>query len=704
MAKDTIGLDISDNTIEVVQLAKAGFGKFRLKAINKVSLPKGVVENSQIKDEEALKRYIVKLFQQAKPKAIFFGSFIFGLQEDQVYTHVFTLGEHEKRERDLLVLEEIKMNIPLEEGNILYSYKILEKNKKGLRILALAANKDMVSEWRTFFKKMKVNITEFDPLALAIYRPLMNEKSKDTICLVDIGSKKTGVTFFDSSGLQYSFVFNIAGDELTKRVVDTKGVDFKKAEKDKLKFGLYPKDKELFVALAGGLDEIAKELDKVIKFYNKKTQKNVEEVVLIGGSSNLKKIDFYLEKKLGFKITIGKVQVLDKNIPLDFTGAVGLAMRGLDSKWSKSDPIIKYKNGTTGKIKKFFSFGKEKEVKKEVLLKGETLDKINEVDQEDITEMSEDFSFSRAADSKKRRFKKQIFLLIILSIFGILAVGGAYWFRVYEKKTGEQELVSSMIQYTETQSFDLKIPVAVSNDEYSEDRLEGRILKDTINSSGTYNEALAESRINVGNRLKEGEVLWRTPLDRPENPGGVIFPVDFRWLSYREEKLENLYLAELEKLNTDKIPYILNHIDGYEVAKTENENIYYLKAIVTVALNDYIEYDESDLGDGEFSTSVTSTATSSEFGDVFSTSSPTSSIQSGGDTATFTPEGPIIIIADTEVGYLNVRRGPGLNYDILTRVSPGETYILVQESGNWSKLYLGEDGEGWVLSTYTQRQ
>lgn len=53
---------------------------------------------------------------------------------------------------------------------------------------------------------------------------------------------------------------------------------------------------------------------------------------------------------------------------------------------------------------------------------------------------------------------------------------------------------------------------------------------------------------------------------------------------------------------------------------------------------------------------------------------------------------------------LNVRKGPGTDYEIIRKIYPGEIYFLLQEQEDWYKieLELEEDG-GWVASEYVEK-
>ena len=49
---------------------------------------------------------------------------------------------------------------------------------------------------------------------------------------------------------------------------------------------------------------------------------------------------------------------------------------------------------------------------------------------------------------------------------------------------------------------------------------------------------------------------------------------------------------------------------------------------------------------------------------------------------------------------LNIRKGPGMNYNIVGCISDRGVYTIVDESAGWGKL---KSGAGWIALNYTKR-
>ncbi len=104
---------------------------------------------------------------------------------------------------------------------------------------------------------------------------------------------------------------------------------------------------------------------------------------------------------------------------------------------------------------------------------------------------------------------------------------------------------------------------------------------------------------------------------------------------------------------------------------------------------------------------ATSTATSTPSATATATSTP-SATATATSTATSTPsDEPSLSASPTMTalagfvnasGLVNVRVGPGLDHDIITRLQPGTPIIVISidEGGEWGQIHLGEDLSGWV--------
>ena len=77
--------------------------------------------------------------------------------------------------------------------------------------------------------------------------------------------------------------------------------------------------------------------------------------------------------------------------------------------------------------------------------------------------------------------------------------------------------------------------------------------------------------------------------------------------------------------------------------------------------------------------------------------------------ATSTPEEIVeevekVTISETETGWLNVREGAGTSYQVIIKVYPNESYVLLDETEEWYKIELKDDQTGWIFKEYAIKQ
>jgi len=64
---------------------------------------------------------------------------------------------------------------------------------------------------------------------------------------------------------------------------------------------------------------------------------------------------------------------------------------------------------------------------------------------------------------------------------------------------------------------------------------------------------------------------------------------------------------------------------------------------------------------------------------------------------------PKIKIKETETGWLKVRESSSSASREIKRVNPGETYDMLLQEGDWTKIDLGSNQIGWVSSKYVEK-
>ncbi|MEK7453096.1 MAG: pilus assembly protein PilM [Patescibacteria group bacterium] len=428
--KKSIGIDISDHTIEVVELSMSAKG-INIENISSIILSSGIVERGRIKDKIKLAELVKKMLKDASPNPIITKQIIFGLPESQVYTHIATLMPHDKQARDELVIKEAENNIPLQNNELEFSYRSLYESESGVEIVLVAASREVIFEWQEFFKSLDIFIEVFDIEALALFRGISTSQLKYPMSIVDIGAVTTNVSIFDKNGLRYSYAINIAGKQFTQEIAKVLNKSEEEAEELKKEIGLSKPGEQVNEILTKALQLVVLDIKKTFNYFNTQKNENIVEVVLVGGSSALKGLVDYFNINLGVPTKIGN-QVLDEHASgekLNYIEAIGLALRGLDKKWDKSDPAIlpikeerkpnKTRNLVSNILSGFMSFFKQ----------------------------SKDNTPKGGGDDDQdsdRKLHIQKIILIGLFIVAMVAIPASYWYRGVQKEKKEADIKSRL--------------------------------------------------------------------------------------------------------------------------------------------------------------------------------------------------------------------------------------------------------------------
>lgn len=657
-----IGLDISDHTIEAAELVSR-HGRIDVTAISRVQLEPGVIEHGRIKNVDKLSQAITLLFSQAKPNSFSSKNINFALPNSQLFSHVFHLKNNldslrfSEEEMEGAVLEEARTNIPVEEKDLIFSYKILSQKKDELEIFLIAADKQVVMEWKNFFKNQKLDIDYFDAETLATFRGIFNNIPPNPVCLVDMGEMNTNVSIFDGHGLRYSRLINVAGKTFSDKLAQELKIDFEQAEAIKINQGLEGKN---LVILNDSLKNIASDIKESLDYFQYKTGQAVEGIFLVGGSSKLKGLIEYLQTKIGVGIQLGNSEIFQNKIPLFYIEAVGLAIRSFDKKWENRDPIINLKN-----IEEADGGKKEKSV-------------FNFINQEQAS------SFDT---NKSPNLKKQKIILIIAVVIGLVSFLSALWYKNVQEDKKQEELKNKISQFSQEQSFVLEIPVAISEEEYTADRVRGRMIEYKIDPAGNYSEGLKISEEEAKKTLKSGEILWPEEFNTDQS---------IKWFAYLEKDADSLFLSKLKELNTENTEYILSSIEKIDLKATDNGSIFILSGRLTIFSQKLINIPEVS----SRTENKGNTVGGGTDGNVISVVLDEGQNNKASSSAVETINK--VLIKATPTGWLNVRQGPGKEYNVVFRAYPGESYEALEKEGEWQKIKTNDGQEGWVSVEYIQ--
>ncbi|MFA6467181.1 MAG: pilus assembly protein PilM [Patescibacteria group bacterium] len=332
MAKNVIGIDISDYSIEALSLEKSR-GSFVVESYSRFRLSPEIVEDGRVLNPQKLKEAILKLFQNAKPRPFDQSHKVFlSIPESKTFSQVLSLPKNIK-DKDIVTVasNQAEELIPESINNLTAVVKILPDTENSRQVFYSAVETDVLKSFVTLFDELNIGIAGITTEASSSFAGLKRDKDKKLILLLDLGARTTIASIFREEYLCSSININIGGDNITKALAKKLNIPYTQAEEKKIQIGLNSDgDGETMLISQGQLQPLVDELKVFIKYWQESSGQTIEQVILIGGLAQMKGIDKYFSDDLALPTQLGQPFIDIKNLPeglvfSKYINALGLA-------------------------------------------------------------------------------------------------------------------------------------------------------------------------------------------------------------------------------------------------------------------------------------------------------------------------------------------------------------------------------------------
>ncbi len=229
--KSLLGLDLHDHLVQFVELKKKG-KKVELQTYNRLTIPEGLIDGGQVKNEPELRELLRKLLVDANPPAAKAKELAVILPTQVTFIHIFTFPSK-------LTEKDLKKFIPVEAENILpfaieemyWDFTVIQKEKAGSQRVLFAATPKMVADqYSKIFTELGLTPRLFgiqpESLSSALSFKLPNGKNS---VLVELGALASNYLFMKGPLIQkfvsinggiealvqkLSTEFNVPGDQI----------------------------------------------------------------------------------------------------------------------------------------------------------------------------------------------------------------------------------------------------------------------------------------------------------------------------------------------------------------------------------------------------------------------------------------------------------------------------------------------------------
>ncbi len=361
--KKFLGIDIGTSFIRVVEIGKKGnnyilsnYGEldesfikgevFRTSEKNAFSLSdKNIAEAINVILEEA----------EIETKKV-----SFSIPDFCSFFVDFELPIMDKKEIKEAISYQVKPSIPLPINEVSLDWLIIEgePSKTPVKVLVAVVPNEVIAQYQKIAKLIGLELKFLESEVFALSRIISEKIKKDkikkdnVIGLVDIGAASMTCSIIDEGVLKNSYSFNIGGAELTKIIDKSLDIDYNEAENLKRKYGLLENtemeefSKNVFLKntfskiLTPLVDSMLDEIKGVFRSFYREEGKEIDKVVLAGGTSMMPGLKDYFKDKLNKEVErIDPFSIVNypvvlksvlKEIGPTYGVALGLSLKGFE--------------------------------------------------------------------------------------------------------------------------------------------------------------------------------------------------------------------------------------------------------------------------------------------------------------------------------------------------------------------------------------
>ena len=250
---------------------------------------------------------------------------------------------------ETVIRYEIQQYLPINLDEYIIQFIILDEVSDGkdekLKVNVSSFPKKVAAEYYNVINSLELNAyaldVEYNVIGkLANYSDIIKKEDniKEAIAFIDMGATSINVSILKNGKLDFTRMIRAGGDDIDYALSQSLNISLKSAEAMKIRDVDILKSEGLeereFI-IKSSVNDILDELDRILRFYNNKSEIKLGKIYIYGGISNLKGLNIYMEEK--FNIPVIKfeevksldyrsVENIDDNIH-QYLNAIGAIIR-----------------------------------------------------------------------------------------------------------------------------------------------------------------------------------------------------------------------------------------------------------------------------------------------------------------------------------------------------------------------------------------
>lgn len=349
-----VGVDIGSSAIKVVQIKKKSgqavletYGELALGPYGgasigqAVNLPQDKVASALF---DLMREKEVNITTTQAGISIPFGSSLMSVIE---------MPEVSQKQLEVMVPIEARKYIPVPVNEVMLDWSVIPKPSnpnddededkknalKRIDVLVVAIHNDTIARYQNIIQKAGLEPGFFEIEIFSTMRSVVDE-SLTPVMVMDMGAASTKLYIIERGIIRASHTVNRGAQDITSAIAQSLGLSIERAEIMKREIGASGQDPTLAKIISLVLDFIFAETNRTLLNFEKKYNKSVSKVVLVGGGAAMKglneltknafKTEAVMGNPFGKLATPAFIENILKETGPEFAVAIGSALRRLN--------------------------------------------------------------------------------------------------------------------------------------------------------------------------------------------------------------------------------------------------------------------------------------------------------------------------------------------------------------------------------------
>lgn len=289
--KPIFGLDIGFSSLKVMQLSLQKNKQRMVTGYGVTSYDPSAIKDGVIVNPEIIAKVAYDLFDKQLIGDITTRRVAVAVPAARTFTRSITLPKLDSTDLKEAIRLETEQYVPVPIEELYVDYSVINTTEKEQEILAIAVPKKMIDSYVQLTSLLGLELVAVETTISSASRLFVQAEQSDVpTVLIDLGSLSSDITIYDD-GLVVTGTVPGGGDSFTSAISNKLSVSHAEAHIIKTKYGLglSKKQKEITESLNPILDQMLKEIRRMIRYYEERsgTKRKIGQVVTMGGGANM---------------------------------------------------------------------------------------------------------------------------------------------------------------------------------------------------------------------------------------------------------------------------------------------------------------------------------------------------------------------------------------------------------------------------------